>query len=310
MENVVEKLGFFDFLNLIFVGLYTIVGCFIIAYQFGWDISNNIFTYLVNTTEVNALFLILCIFSLISISYIVGMVCHELFHTIDRLKNDTFHTLIENLFNENSCVDNKIKRNQYAALAVIIFKNTGIKNKKGELITERNTKWDYDLNNYFFTYCLYQVQIRGLHKKTEKLRDIEGLAKSFCVSTFCLLLLFMGVGLLSSNTFFLTALFYWIEAVFLFFIICVFYKHWRKTLNKSNRKVCVFLILVILIVGGAISWDMYSLPALIYGIEAVLLTVISLTFYKYREKALKNRIRMTIALFEAVYESEKTDLKK
>ena len=52
MDSVVEKLGFFDFFNLIIVGMFTIVGFFSITYQFGWNISNEVFLYLVNTVEI------------------------------------------------------------------------------------------------------------------------------------------------------------------------------------------------------------------------------------------------------------------
>ena len=76
MENVIEKLGFFDFFNLIIVGVFTIIGCFGITYQFGWGISNEVVRYLVNTAEVNTILLALFMFSIITVSYIIGMLCH------------------------------------------------------------------------------------------------------------------------------------------------------------------------------------------------------------------------------------------
>ena len=84
MDSVIEKLGFFDFFNYIIVGMFTIVGCFSITYQFGWETSDKIFSYLTNTVEVNTVFLVLCFFSLVTVSYIIGLLCHEIYSLIDR----------------------------------------------------------------------------------------------------------------------------------------------------------------------------------------------------------------------------------
>ena len=250
MDNVVEKLGFFDFLNYIIAGMYTIVGAFIISYQFGFNTSKSIFKYLVNQNEVNFLFLALSVFSIIAIAYILGMVCHEVFSLLDDLKAKSFETLMEGMFTKESCIDNSKKRERYKILAKEIFDNNGVEysntNKSAEI------EWTSELNNYFFAYCVYQVQIRGLNKKLEKLRDIEGLAKSFCVSSILLLALLCGCG--------------------------------------------VF------------RWNYYSLPILVYVIEVGALIAITVVFVKYRKKALKNRIRMTLALFEAIYDKERKNL--
>lgn len=246
MDSVVEKLGFFDFFNLIIVGMFTLVGCFGITYQFSWDISNKIFSYLVGTAEVNTLFLVICVFSLITVSYIIGLLCHEVFSLIDR-KIKTFDKLITNLFTNKSCIKNQKKKDRYANLAKKVFDDNGIEYS----LTKDNSPgldWNWELSNYFFTYCVYQVQIRGVNRKLEKLRDIEGLAKSFCVSGILLLAVLFGAGI--------------------------------------------------------VSWDTLSLPGYVYWIEAILLAAISLIFNEYRKKALKNRIRMTIDLYGAIYNSE------
>lgn len=249
MENVVEKLGFFDFFNHIIVGMFTIIGCFSITYQFGWNISKGVFSYLVERGEVNALFLVLCLFSIITVSYILGLLCHESFSLTDK-KNKTVEKLITELFTKNSCIDNKKKRDRYKTLATNIIKSNKIPN------TENSSRinWDFELSNYYYTYCLYQLQIRGLNKKTEKLRDIEGLAKSFCVS---------GI-----------------------------------------------MLLAILFLAGLGSWNTFLLPEYAFWIEIILLLFFSLIFNEYRKKALKNRIRMTLALFEAVFDKEKLDESK
>ena len=188
MERIVDKLGFFDFFNHIIVGLFTIIGCFDISIQFSCAISKDVFSYLVKRNEVNMLFLALCLFSIVTVSYILGLLCHEFFSLIDDKIIKTFEKLNRELFTEKSCVDNQLKRNRYKKLAESLYKNNNIPYKK-------SSQKDTDLNNYFFAYCLYQLQIRGLNTKTEKLRDIEGLAKSFCVSTFLLFVILILAGI-------------------------------------------------------------------------------------------------------------------
>ena len=243
MESVVEKLGFFDFFNLIIVGIFTIVGCFGITYQFNLNITNEVFTYLKDTAAVNTLFLVLSISSIITVSYIIGLLCLVVFNLIEK-KTKTYENLIQGLFTKKSCIENEKKRIQYAKLAKIVFENNKIQYKPKE-DDPTGLEWDLDLSNYFFAYCLYQLQIRGLNKKPEKLRDIEGLAKSFCISSVLLLAVLIGVG----------------EAY----------------------------------------WNTFLLPDIIFFIEFVLLIVIFVLFILYRINVLENRIRMTLALYEAVY---------
>ena len=251
MESVVEKLGFFDFFNLIIVGIFTIVGCFGITYQFDLEISKKIFTYLKDTAEVNTLFLVLSVSAIITVSYIIGLLCLEAFNLIDK-KLKTFDNLVKDLFTRDSCIENEKKRIQYANIAKTVFDYNGIDHEPREG-NPSGLEWDWSLNNYFFTYCVYQLQIRGLNRKTEKLRDIEGLAKSFCISN-------------------------------------------------------VLLLSVLQVVGG-MHWNTFLLPYYFVFIEVILLIVIILIFIVYRKNALKNRIRMTLALFEAVYIKETMDSK-
>ena len=256
MDNVVDKLGFFDFLNYIIVGMYIIVGGFIISYQCGFDVSESIFDYLINKDDVNSLFLALSVFSIIAIAYILGMVCHEVFSLIDDHKSKSFETLMKNMFTKDSCIGNSKKRERYKTLAREIFDNNGVKYSNIDKGSE--IEWTSELNNYFFAYCVYQVQIRGLNKKLEKLRDIEGLAKSFSVGSILLLALLCGCGVVTT--------------------LCD----------------C-----------GVLSWGFHSFPIPVYVFEAVALIAITAVFVKYRKKALKNRVRMTLALFEAIYDKER-----
>ena len=236
MDSVIEKLGFFDFFNYIIVGMFTIVGCFSITYQFGWETSDKIFSYLTNTVEVNTVFLVLCFFSLVTVSYIIGLLCHEIYSLIDRAVNplNIFKKLIENLFNDNSCIENEIKRKRYTIIAKAIFEKNGIE-YSWDLDVHSSKKWSLELNNYFFTYCLYQLQIRGLNRKTEKLRDIEGLAKSFCVSSIILLAVLIAEGIMYRNALPISGRVFWGEVLLLIVICIIFIQYGIKALKNRIR---------------------------------------------------------------------------
>ena len=249
MESIVNKLGFFDFFNSIIVGMFTIIGCFCITLQFRWKISIKCFRYLIYKKEVNILFLVLCLFSLVITSYILGILCHSIFDLFTS-KENALKKIITRLFEKDSCIENPKRRDRYAVIAKRIFDNNGINysTTKGQ---QPYVIWDYELNNYFFTYCLYQVQLRGLDKKPEKFRDIEGLSKSFCVSSVALFFVLIGVGI--------------------------------------------------------VSWNTNYVPLFLFWGEAISLVISSRLFYVYRIKALTNRVRLTLSLYDAIYEKESCD---
>ncbi len=235
MENAVARLGFFDFFNHIIVGIVTILGIFTITIQFGWDISENVFSYLVSTPEISTLFLVLCIVSIIALAYILGLLCHEIFSLID--DHTTADRIIKDLFDENnSCIENKKRRNRYAELAKIVFDNNGVKYDKNPEKTI-GIDWNFELNNYFYAYCLYQVQVRGLNSKPEKLRDIEGLIESFCVSTILLLIALIILGFTSWTNSTIAAEWFAGEMIslpILFFLFCLYRK---RTLRNRIRMI-------------------------------------------------------------------------
>lgn len=241
MENIVEKLGFFDFLNLIITGLFTIIGTFAIAYQYKVDITIQILNYLMSKKQINLLFFTLCLFFILSIAYIVGMVCQELYKLVDENILKSFDRLIRDVFENNGFIKNSQKKQRYIDI-------------KQEILKLNNGSQDnncLDNNQYFFNYCEYQLQIRGLNAKTEKLRDIEGMAEAFCTSNILLSLLL---------------------------VYC----------SKCKRIT-------------------YKLPLFYFRGELIVLILFAIIFCFYRKRALKNRIRMTFALYEAIYDYERKD---
>ncbi len=247
MENAVEKLGFFDFFNHIIVGMFTILGLFSITIQFGWDKSITALSFLMNTREVNALFFVLSIVTIIAVAYILGLLCHVIFSAYDNHR--TINTLITNLFDQkDSCIIGQKRKGRYVELAKILFDKHNIEYPKGSS-NDPGVNWDFELNIYFYTYCLYQVQIKGLDKKPEKFRDIEGLLESFIVS-----LLFLDV---------------------------------------------------VLFITGYFRWTDIIIPDWAFVAEIFMLLGISNILYRHRIAVLKNRIRMTLSLYDAICNQEK-----
>jgi len=235
MGNAIEKLGFLDFFNHIIVGLFIILGLFCISIQFGCNISNNVLAFLLTTAEVNTLLLVLCIVSIIAVAYILGLLCHEVFSTLDNHK--TADRIIANLFEEkDSCIDNKKKRKRYEELAKKIFDDNGIEYQK-KSNKDSGIEWNDELNNYFYAYCLYQVQIRGLNGKPEKLRDIEGLAESFCISSVFLLAILLIIGHFFWNTRAIPDLAFVIEAFMCPVFGAIFYVYRKRVLENRIRMI-------------------------------------------------------------------------
>ncbi len=235
MENLVDKMGFFDFFNHIIVGMYTIIGVFFILYQFNSKVSQSAILCCLCQTEINSLFLIICIFLILAISYSIGLVCHELFSILDTYMIKSLDNLMKSLFSNNSCITNEKKKERYKTLAKEIFNKNEIKFNK---LKNGEISWNKDLAEYFFVYCLYQVQIRGLNKKSEKLRDIDGLARAFCISNALLLATLVLCGMFYGDNYFLSIRFFISEFVLLMIMILMFNRYRRKALR--NRVLMTF----------------------------------------------------------------------
>lgn len=95
------------------------------------------------------------------------------------------------LFDSDETVANTIKQRRYRELVKDFAEEVTCIEK----LTD--DKLVYEWISLFFTYCVYYIQIMNQNKKTEKLRDIEGLSQELSL-LFLLLALFSVLSVLVS----------------------------------------------------------------------------------------------------------------
>ena len=169
MDNFLEKFSVFDFFNLIITGFV-----FIISLQFlGIDLHSyiiekcliDIFSNVDDKISGNLIFYIVV---MIVISYIIGSCIQEIGSFIQNKKFRFKEKAIRKFLNNKNVIGNETKRLIYINEAKKLFKDKGIK-LNGNKFTKAQC-------SYFFTHCLYYIQVRGYHGKTERMREIYGLS--------------------------------------------------------------------------------------------------------------------------------------
>lgn len=179
MDGVLEKFSIFDFFNLIFTGFI-----FLMSLQFLniflFDYISSIFY---NSKFISMLFakigqadndtttsiLISYFIFLMSISYIIGSFIQEIGLFMQDKITKVQDRTISNILNDDTIVKGGIKRQICVKEARELFQKKNIKySKKG--------KFTSDQCHYFYTYCIYYIQIREQHKKTEKMRNLHGIS--------------------------------------------------------------------------------------------------------------------------------------
>lgn len=290
METFLERQGFYDYINHFIVGAVLVIGIEIMLIPFNFSLISATYQklyhqYLIinsNGTLIdedsNILLWNICIiFFCFLLFYLIGILVQELYYHIysSSHTNRSTHTkesstirsnkiilkiinflsrllfkvrqenYIENIFEDCNIIPNNIKRKIYKRYAEDIIKEkfSFEQNDTGLAYTKE------DLSNYFYAYCVYYIQIREKNKKTEKLRDIEGLAMSLSLAFLML------------------------------------------TISST-------IALVIILCGSS---NGFLFEILNLGTNMIF----SILFDCYAERALKNRIRMTLALYEVEHDYAK-----
>ena len=99
----------------------------------------------------------------------------------------TVQSCMENIFSECGPITNAQKRAWYQELAKDFINQTSTLSGESEPLKQD------DVLSYFFAHCVYYIQVKNLNRKTEKLRDIEGLSAS-------LSFVFLGLAIFSFIT--------------------------------------------------------------------------------------------------------------
>lgn len=280
MDSVVEKQGFYDYINHIIVGFVFLLGIEVILIGQGVYPISHLYGYLIDWSVFNSnnnlVFTIIGAAILILVCFIIGAMAQEVHINLFEInhkkkgkkfkKEDKRRTMIsrfwrktnrpsygEIIFTDEEFFGNSLKYNSYWNLAVAL-----VKDKSLNVDLKKNKEV---LSSYFFAYCDYYNQVNGNHKKAEKLRDIEGL-------TLELSLIFTALSGMSGLSF----------------------------LIRGTE----------MILNGAVT-----LPKVICCAALVIVfAMLAIGFDCVTERAVKNRIKMTIAVFEVNKDIQKEKQKK
>lgn len=109
-------------------------------------------------------------------------------YAIRLFRKTTVQSCMKNIFSESGPITNAKKRDWYQKLAKDFISQTSTFSEDPDSLVEQD-----DVLSYFFAHCVYYIQVKNQNRKTEKLRDIEGLSAS-------LSFVFLGLSIFSFIT--------------------------------------------------------------------------------------------------------------
>lgn len=167
MDNVTQKFSVFDFFNLLIAGTLFLVVLAICHYPSSTMLIMSL-SDLVGDS--NFLFFI-SIISFVAFALIVGMSIQVIGHWIVKEKIGWESKKIGTCLSDKALFYNSVRTNRIREKACAYLK-----------LSESNLELTQEQCSAFFAYCIYYLHVKGLDKKTEKLRETQGLSELFsCV---------------------------------------------------------------------------------------------------------------------------------
>jgi hypothetical protein len=173
MDNVSEKLGLYDFFNVISVGAIFILH---IVFLFP-DMLSTYDNWLSDGAIKFAGIFIL--------AYLIGIFFQELGANLENIKFFNMKRKLTTTFLINeTIIDNNVKLEQYRKYAKDIWKMKEI---------EFSEDFTPEQNGYVYSYVEYYIEQKGRNKKFEKMRALYGMSKSLlCCMPFVIVACVIG----------------------------------------------------------------------------------------------------------------------
>ncbi len=225
MENVSEKLGLYDFFNVISVGAIFIIH---IVFLFPDLLSSYDVWIKDSTIKFTGLFVL---------AYLLGLIFQELGAFLDeytiRQKNNNKITFLKkkitrNFLINNEIIDNNVKLEQYRKYAKEILANKGFE------ISETLTS---DQNEYIYSYIEYYIEHKNRSKKFEKMRALYGMSKSLFCSMLILFLvwLFCYIPTVTSVTDIICIVRLVVTPIYIIISTIIYYKRSKRCMKYRVR---------------------------------------------------------------------------
>lgn len=227
MDSITEKFSVFDFFNLIIGGSTFLLGLGICNYSqltrfvpaIACLIDDSDFMLFIGTT----LFL--------GCALVAGTVINEFAYWIFDTMLHWERTLIETCLNKKQLIKNDIK--------LQVFREKAKKYLNIEKL-ELNEDFTTDQCSTYFAYCIYYLHVRGQDKKTEKLRETQGLSELLTLVFASIPILSITLHLLFGTSFLSIKPILFIYVLFLLFSYAFLRRFRRAMKNRIKMVLAVY----------------------------------------------------------------------
>lgn len=225
MDGVTQKFSVFDFFNLLIAGTLFSVVLVICHYP-----SSAMLIMRVSDLVGDSSFLFfISIILFIIFALIIGMSIQVIGHWIIKEKIGWESKKIATCLSDKELFNNSVRTNRIREKACTYLK-----------LPESNLQLTTEQCSAFFTYCIYYLHVKGLDKKTEKLRETQGLSELFsCVFYLAPLVSIMIFAFqrLFSYDVNLVMQFVVSTCIFCFLMGLIFYKRYKIACRNRIRMV-------------------------------------------------------------------------
>ena len=168
MDSVTEKFSVFDFFNLIIGGSVFWMGLGLCHYSQTIECCDWIFGWLGGLPDSSGIVLLVATVLLVGCFFVTGSVVNEIAYWWYHVRKDREKDKMNTCLKKNELVTNEAKLNIFRKKAREYFG-----------LPEFGDDQDFtpDQCAAYFAYCIYYLHVRGVDKKTEKLRETQGLSE-------------------------------------------------------------------------------------------------------------------------------------
>lgn len=223
MDSITDKFSVFDFFNYIIGGFVFWLGLGICNYSQAMEFSISIASVVGDSDFL--LFVTIVLF--IGCSLVTGTVINEIANWIFNTKLQWEKNLIDTCLNKSKLIKNEIKldifrkkANDYLDIDVL----------------DINEDYSIDQCSTYFAYCVYYLHVRGLDKKTEKLRETQGLSELLTLVFASVPISSIIIQILSGTTCLNIKPFFYIYALFAL-CACAFLRRTKRAMENRIKMV-------------------------------------------------------------------------
>lgn len=178
MENILNRFSMFDFFNVLATGATFLFGLEMLnLYIFQYFFSLVSQSISANGRESNIVFIIFII-GVLFVCYMIGSIFQESCSYIQDKGFKIQDKAMKSFLTDSNVINNETRQLALKKEAAKVFNSKGILFDKENITPEQN--------HYFYAYCVYFIQIRGLDEKTEKMRTLHGISGMLSLCFFVL----------------------------------------------------------------------------------------------------------------------------